>query len=96
MRQRPIVHERLYAGREVLAYSVPLVESDHAFKRPIVQLSPHWISPGLAMAAKVTPATEAELANLWHEIVRQVTDAGLALGVYLQPPPHREVLSARG
>ncbi len=57
------------------------------FPRPIVRLPHRWIGPKLAMAAKATPATRTELEGLWEEVVRQVSAAGLAMGVQLDPAP---------
>ena len=58
-----------------------------AFPRPAIHLDRHWVEPNLAMGAKATSATEAELQDLWEEVVRQVVAAGLCLGVELEPPP---------
>lgn len=57
------------------------------FARPAVQLEGRWIEPNLAMNAKATPATQQELDELWEQIVQQVIQAGLALGVRLDVPP---------
>jgi len=40
------------------------------------------------MGTKATPVSAAEIRELWEEIVGQVDEAGLALGVRLDPPPH--------
>lgn len=64
----------------------PYVAGASAFPRPRVRLSRRWIEPNLAMGAKATSATPAEIRELWETIVEQVTDAGLALGVQLDAP----------
>ncbi len=62
-----------------------------AFPRPVLRLSRRWIQPNLAMGAKATAASTAEIRELWDEIVDQVvTKAGLALGVHLEAPPHAD------
>jgi hypothetical protein len=58
-----------------------------AFPRPVLRLPTGRISPGLAMGARATDATSAQVGELWTEIVSQVLGAGLALGVRLEPPP---------
>ena len=60
------------------------------FSRPIVDLHQRWVRPNLAMGAKATVATEAQLHSIWDAIVGQVVDtAGLALGIELEPPRER-------
>jgi hypothetical protein len=66
-----------------------------AFARPVVRLSRRWIEPNLAMGAKATAASAAEIHELWEEIVDQVVQAELALGVRLEPPPHASAIPAR-
>ena len=69
----------------------PYRPGNAAFARPIVDLDRRWIEPNLAMGAKATVATEAELRTVWQTIVGQTVDvAGLALGIELEPP-HRLV-----
>jgi hypothetical protein len=58
-----------------------------AFARPAIHLDRRWLEPNLAMGAKATPATGAELRVLWEEVIRQVVAAGLSLGIELEPPP---------
>jgi hypothetical protein len=58
-----------------------------AFPRPAIRLDRQWIEPNLAMGAKATLATDAQLRVLWDEVVHQVVVAGLNLGVELAPPP---------
>ena len=87
---------RLYRGRrfdddpaEPFSFvpSLPCVAGASAFPRPPIHLDRHWIEPNLAMGAKPTPASRAELSALWDQIVHQVVDvAGLALGVHLDAP----------
>lgn len=58
------------------------------FPRPALRLPRRWIEPNLALGAKATPASPADLRELWGEIVDQVVDqAGLDLGVQLEAPP---------
>lgn len=65
----------------------PYRPTSAAFARPVVDLDRRWVAPNLAMGARATVATEAELRTIWHAIVGQVVDeAGLALGVELEPP----------
>jgi hypothetical protein len=64
----------------------PYEPGKSAFARPIVDLHRRWIEPNLAMGAKATLATEADLRAIWHTIVDQVGVAGLALGIELEPP----------
>lgn len=60
------------------------------FERPVLDLGSRWISPNLAMGAKVTPADASELAGLWQDIVRQVIDrSGLRLAVEINQPERR-------
>jgi hypothetical protein len=56
------------------------------FRRPVIRLDPRWITPGLAQAAKATPATDAELAILWREVREQVEAQDLCLAVNLETP----------
>jgi len=66
----------------------PYTDADAAFARPVLRLPRRWIEPNLAMGTKATPVSAAEIRELWEEIVGQVDEAGLALGVRLDPPPH--------
>ena len=93
--ERPTETFRLYRGRMYDEapkgpYSFvpcrPTEVRDAAFPRPPIRLDRHWLEPNLAMAAKATPAPEAELRALWEEVVRQVEEVGLSLGVALAPP----------
>jgi hypothetical protein len=59
-----------------------------AFPRPVLHLARQWIEPNLAMAAKVTAASPADIRGIWEEIVDQVQRSGLALGVHLEAPAH--------
>lgn len=89
---------RLYGGRTYDEASkcpfgfvpcLPCGSEGHAFRRPAIRLDRRWIEPGLAMAAKATPVGQAQLHELWMEIVRQVVDvAGLAMAVHLEAPRH--------
>jgi hypothetical protein len=61
------------------------------FPRPPLRLSRRWIEPNLALGAKATPASAADLQELWEQIRGQVeSEAGLALGVQLDAPPHAD------
>ena len=71
----------------------PYDDADAAFARPVLRLPSGWINPNLAMGAKATAATEAEIRELWQEIVSQVDEQGLAFGVRLDPPPHVRALA---
>jgi hypothetical protein len=65
----------------------PYSPASATFARPAVDLDRRWINPNLAMGAKATLATQAQLRTIWHTIVDQVVDvAGLALGIELDPP----------
>jgi hypothetical protein len=66
----------------------PYSDADAAFARPVLQLPRGWIEPNLAMGAKATTASAADIRGLWEALVDQVDDVGLALGVRLDPPPH--------
>jgi hypothetical protein len=94
-------HFRLYRGRsypEAPAGPFSFVpcrpyrgRGTSAFARPALRLPRRWIEPNLAMGAKATPASPADIRELWNEIVGQVVDnAGLALGVRLDAPPHAD------
>jgi hypothetical protein len=65
----------------------PFAAARVTFPRPAVRLSRRWIEPNLAMGAKATPATDAEIRSLWDDVVGQVIEAGLGLAVHLEPPP---------
>lgn len=72
----------------------PYSDVDTAFARPVLRLPRRWIEPNLAMGAKAAAASTAEIRELWQEIVDQVDDAGLALGVRLDPPQHASAIAA--
>lgn len=66
-----------------------------AFPRPALRLPRRWIEPNLAMGAKATPASPADIQELWNEIVDQVVDrAELALGIHLEAPSHADDIGA--
>ena len=94
--ERPTELFRLYRGRTYSEnpegpYSFvpcrPYEVGKAAFPRPAIRLDRRWLEPNLAMGAKATLATDAELRALWEEVVRQVGAVGLSLGVELAPPP---------
>jgi hypothetical protein len=94
--ERPTETLRLYRGRtyeeapEGPFSFVPCRPNEvgrAAFPRPAIHLDRHWVEPNLAMGAKATSATDAELRHLWEEVVQQVGAAGLSLGIELTPPP---------
>ena len=58
------------------------------FSRPAVHLRRGLIEPNLRMGAKATEASASELASIWELVRDQVADAGLALGVRMDVPPH--------
>lgn len=58
------------------------------FSRPAIHLRRGLIEPNLRMGAKATQASASELASLWELVLDQVADAGLALGVRMDVPPH--------
>ena len=66
---------------------LPHEAAAQGFVRPVITLGSRWINPSLAMGAKATKGSMAEVADLWGEVVRQVSDAGLSLGVQLEVPP---------
>lgn len=70
----------------------PYADGGAGFPRPALRLHRRWLNPNLAMGAKATPATPAELRELWDRIVEQVADRPrLALGVKLDAPPHSDL-----
>jgi hypothetical protein len=46
-----------------------------------------WITPTFAQGARVRPGTHEEVREVWEQVVGQVRDADLALGVAFEPPP---------
>lgn len=60
---------------------------DRSFARPAIELDRRWITPGLAMGARATPASAEELMGLWGLIVGQVQAVGLHLAVSISAPP---------
>lgn len=72
----------------------PSSDAELAFARPVLRLPPRWIEPNLAMGAKATSASAAEIRDLWEEIAQQVGEARLALGVRLDPPRHASAVTA--
>lgn len=70
----------------------PYSHADAAFARPALRLPRRWIEPNLAMGAKATVASAAEIRELWQEVVDQVDEAGLAFGVRLDPPRHSSAI----
>jgi hypothetical protein len=95
--ERPTETFRLYRGRTYdeapdgpfsFVPCRPYEVGKAAFPRPAIRLDRQWIEPNLAMGARATPATDAQLRVLWDEVVHQVVVvAGLRLGVELAPPP---------
>ena len=71
----------------------PYVEGGSAFPRPTLRLPQQRITPNLAQGAKATPASQAEIMELWDGILEQVAQAGLSLGVRLDPPPRQEAVA---
>ena len=62
-------------------------ELSSAFVRPMITLGEPWLKPSHWRGARCTVASESRLTGLWDEVVRQVEQAGLALGVRLPAPP---------
>jgi hypothetical protein len=96
IREHPTETLRLYRGRTYeeapdgpfsFVPCRPYEVGHGAFPRPAIHLDRRWLEPNLAMGAKATRATDAELRVLWEEVVRQVVAAGLSLGIDLEPPP---------
>jgi hypothetical protein len=94
--ERPTETFRLYRGRTYeeapdggfsFVPCRPYGAEPAVFPRPAIHLDRHWLEPNLAMGAKATPASDAELRVLWEEVVEQVVAAGLSLGIRLAPPP---------
>ncbi len=57
------------------------------FERPTIDLDQRWIAPSFGRGARVISATPQTLRSLWDNVVAQVTEAGLALGIRLEVPP---------
>ncbi len=64
----------------------PRDEHGSPFPRPAIELAARWITPLLRQSARATPATMDEVRRVWTSVVEQVTAAGLALAVTLEPP----------
>jgi hypothetical protein len=71
----------------------PYLEQKSAFARPTLRLPRRRITPNLTQGAKATPASQAEIMELWDEILEQIAHAGLSLGVRLEPPPRQEAVA---
>lgn len=82
---------RRYAATRGSGFSyvpcLPWRADREGFRRPAIDLGSRWITPRLAQAAKVTPATHDELGTLWRDITVQVERQGLDLAVRLDLPP---------
>lgn len=65
----------------------PWEEESVGFPRPVIRLGSKWIKQSCLRHARSTPAPQQQLDDLWHEVVRQVTEIpGLALGVRMDWP----------
>jgi hypothetical protein len=64
----------------------PYAQGRSAFPRPALRLSRRRVTPNLTQGAKATSASQAEILELWDEILDHVARAGLSLGVRLDPP----------
>jgi hypothetical protein len=84
---RGVTHAKVPSGPFSFVPCRPYADADAGFARPALRLPRPWIEPNLAMGAKATQARTAEIRELWEAIVDQVDEAGLALGVRLDPPP---------
>lgn len=84
---------RVYAGEASVPFSfvpcLPAGASPMRFARPVIRLDRRWLNPQRTMGAGAVPATTDELAEIWRDVVRQVTAAGLALGTRLEVPQRR-------
>jgi len=79
----------------------PCVTGDaiaQGFARPAMRI-PDAITPTMTQNKRLNPRqTIDEITPLWNEVVRQVTDQGLALGIHadlpksINPPRHTETL----
>jgi hypothetical protein len=87
---------RLYRGRRWADWAdgsfsfVPCMPAEAAptgFARPIIRLDRRWLTPGLRQGAKATIASDREVRDVWSQVVKQVTDTGLHLGVSFDVPP---------
>lgn len=94
---------RLYRGASALDHPSrpfsfvpcrPYVPGASRFSRPPIHLDSRWITPSLVRGARVRPGTHDEVRTAWAEVVDQVGDAGLALGVAFDPPPNGPPASA--
>jgi hypothetical protein len=95
--ERPTETFRLYRGASALddpsgPFSFvpcrPYVPGVSAFAQPSIHLDSRWITPTLARGARLRPGTRDEVRAAWAQVVDQVRDAGLALGVAFDPPPN--------
>ena len=65
---------------------VPFEEKSRGFARPIITL-PQAITNNLYQGKRLNPQSSIEAIKvLWDEVVAQVREQGLALGVYAQMP----------
>jgi hypothetical protein len=87
---RGATHAGPVAGIFSFVPCLPVLEGRAGFERPRVRLE-GLITPGLMMGAKATRNLSLErVTELWHDVVKQVLDSGLALGVRFDLPPQRE------
>lgn len=73
----------------------PDAGSAPGFARPIIELGDDLINPNCRMQARVLDVGTDELPRLWKEVVRQVTEADLALATRLELPRPRRLSAAR-
>jgi hypothetical protein len=65
---------------------VPFEEKSKGFARPVITL-PRAITNNLSQGKRLNPQSSIEAIKvLWNEVVAQVREQGLALGVYAQMP----------
>lgn len=102
--ERPTETFRLYRGASYLddpsiPFSFvpcrPYTPGESAFARPALHLDPRWITPAFAQGARVRAGTHEEVREVWEQVVGQVRDADLALGVAFEPPPGTPPSSVR-
>ncbi len=68
----------------------PYDERGHGFARPEVRI-PGYVTPQLNQGKKIArDLTLTQLGELWQEVVQQVLEQQLALGVYAKLPPKRK------
>lgn len=84
------MYDRPYAGMYSFFPCRPYDPEDKGFERPRIHI-PDIIRDGMAMGFKLNPQPSLEDSKkLWDEVVKQVTDQGLMLGVWAAMPERRD------